>query len=447
MACVPRMSGRLDYVVRPGGTFRGRLTVPGDKSISHRALLLGALAAGVTDIEGMLEAEDCLATLAALRALGVAIERLAPARYRIQGTGLTGFKAPERVLDLGNSGTSMRLLAGVLAGQPFATTLTGDASLRRRPMARVAEPLRRMGAHIEATPVGTAPLRIHGQRPLRALDYTLPVASAQVKSAILLAALYADGPTSVHEPLPARDHTERMLRAFGVDCARDGQTIRLVPGMPRACRVIIPGDFSSAAFFIAAAAATPGAELVVEGVGLNATRTALLDLLRDMGAGIETETLTEAGGEPVGRVCVRGAVLHGIDVPPACVPRVIDDIPALLVAASCAHGTTRITGAAELRHKESDRLAALAEGFAALGIATEQLTDGIVVHGGTLGGGSIASRGDHRIAMAFALAGTRATAPVRVRDCRNVATSFPDFVARARALGIDLTVEEAENDA
>ncbi len=436
---------RTDWTVRPGGRLAGRLRVPGDKSVSHRAVMLGAIAEGVTEVTGFLEGADCLATMGAFRAMGVPIEGPEGGRLVVRGVGLHGLEAPAAPLDLGNSGTSMRLLAGLLAGQPFDSVLTGDASLSRRPMRRVTEPLKRMGAHIETTPEGTAPLRIHGNPRLRGIDYRTPVASAQVKSAILLAGLYAAGRTCVTEPAPTRDHTERMLAGFGWPVAREPERLRVcLEGghRLRATAVDVPADLSSAAFFLVGASIAPGSDVELEHVGLNPTRTGVIEILRRMGADLEVTPEGEAGGEPVGRIRVRAARLRGIAIPSELVPLAIDEFPAVFVAAACAEGRTVLTGAAELRVKESDRIQVMAAGLRALGVRAEPRHDGILIEGvgpdGRLGGGTVASHGDHRIAMAFAMAALRAEGPVVIRDCANVATSFPGFDALAREAGLAL---------
>ncbi len=430
----------LTFEIAPGGALHGTLRVPGDKSVSHRAVMLGALAEGTTEVAGFLEGADSLATLAAFEAMGVVVEHPAPGRLVVHGRGLDGLRAPGAPLDLGNSGTSMRLLAGLLAGQRFDTTLIGDASLSRRPMRRVTEPLARMGAQIDATPAGTAPLRIHGGRRLHAIDYVLPVASAQVKSALLLAGLYADGVTRVTEPAPTRDHTERMLGALGARVERDGATVA-VHGRPtlRGTDLTVPADISSAAFFLVGASLAPGSDLTLTGVGMNPTRTGVIDILRAMGADIAVENPREEGGEPVADLRVRGGPLRGIEIPERLVPLAIDEFPVLFVAAACAEGETILRGAAELRVKESDRIGVMAEGLTALGIDASPTEDGMVVHSGPLRGGRVDSHGDHRIAMAFAIAALRATGPITVSDCSNVDTSFPGFVASAAGCGLRIT--------
>lgn len=431
----------LTFTVEPGGQLAGRARVPGDKSISHRSMMLGALAEGVTEVSGFLEGEDSLATLNAFRAMGVSITGPEQGRVTLQGVGLHGLRAPDAPLYLGNSGTSMRLLAGLLAGQRFDTVLTGDDSLSRRPMKRVTTPLATMGAVIEATPAGTAPLLVHGNQKLQGIDYTLPVASAQVKSCLLLAGLYALGRTCVTEPAPTRDHTERMLAGFGYPVERNGATA-CVSGGGRlgATRIDVPADISSAAFFLVGASIAPGSDLHLEHVGINPTRTGVIDILRLMGANIEVLNAREIGGEPVADLRVRYAPLHGIQIPEPLVPLAIDEFPALFIAAACATGETVLTGAEELRVKESDRIQVMADGLVVLGIDAQPTPDGIVIQGGALHGGHINSHGDHRIAMAFAMAALRASGPIRIDDCANVNTSFPGFVDLAAGTGLRIAV-------
>jgi 3-phosphoshikimate 1-carboxyvinyltransferase len=423
----------------PGGCLGGRIRVPGDKSISHRAVMLGALAEGVTEIRGFLNGEDCLRTMQAFRAMGVTIEQPGETVLRVQGAGLLGLKVPDGPLDLGNSGTSMRLMAGILAGQRFDTVLTGDDSLRRRPMQRVTAPLAQMGARIDASGQGTAPLHIHGGQHLHGIDYAMPVASAQVKSCLLLAGLYAEGETAVTEPAPSRDHTERMLAGFGYAVQRAGGRVGLRGGGGlQGCSVAVPGDISSAAFFMVGAAIVPGSELVIENVGVNPTRTGIIDILRLMGIEITILDAHEAGGEPVADLRIRSRGLRGIRIPEALVPLAIDEFPAIFVAAACAEGETVLTGAEELRVKESDRIAVMASGLRTLGVEADPTPDGIRIRGGALGGGRIDSHGDHRVAMAFAMAALRASAPIVIEDCANVATSFPGFAELAAQAGLGL---------
>ena len=428
------------FTVQPGGALTGNARVPGDKSISHRAIMLGALAEGETRVSGFLEGADCIATLEAFRAMGVAIERTGPGEVVIQGAGLHGLKAPAAALDMGNSGTAMRLLCGVLAGQPFDSELVGDESLTGRPMRRVTEPLARMGATIETSDDGTPPLRVRGGAALKGTEHVLNVASAQVKSALLLAGLWAEGRTCVTEPAPTRDHTERMLAGFGYAVERDG---------PRACvngggrllasPVDVPADISSAAFFLVGASIAAGSRMRLEHVGINPTRTGIIDILRLMGAEIRVLDEREAGGEPVADIEVEAAALRGIEIPAELVPLAIDEFPAIFVAAACAEGETVLTGAEELRVKESDRIQVMADGLSALGVSCEVQPDGIRIRGGDgFTGGEVESHDDHRIAMSFAMAGLRASAPITIRNCANVATSFPNFVELACAAGLDL---------
>ncbi len=431
-----------EYQVAPGATVAGSVTVPGDKSISHRALMLGGIATGETRIEGFLASEDCLATLGALSALGVRIERPEPTRVIIEGVGSTGLHGATSALDMGNAGTAMRLSMGLLAGRPFASTLVGDSSLMRRPMERVAGPLRQMGAEI-TTRDGRPPVLLHGGRELHGIDYVMPMASAQVKSAVLLAGLCAHGTTQVTEPAPTRDHTERMLGAFGVRVARTGPTASLVGGQSlRGTHIQVPADFSSAAFFLVAGALAASQGLWLRNVGVNPTRTGLLTLLQLMGADIKVHPRGSGAagatvGEPIADLEVHASPLRGIEVPETLVPLSIDEFPVFFVAAACAAGETVVRGAAELRVKESDRLAVMAEGLKTLGVEHTLLPDGIRIRGGQgFSGGTVDSHGDHRIAMAFAVASLKARDPIRILDVANVATSFPGFVELAQGIGI-----------
>lgn len=430
------------YRVEPGGVIAGELTVPGDKSISHRALMLGGIAEGDTQITGFLAGEDCLATLRALQALGVRIERPEPQRVHVRGRGIEGLRAASAALDMGNAGTAMRLFMGLLAPQTFDSTLIGDESLMRRPMERVAAPLRLMGAKIR-TRDGRPPVEIHGTSKLSAIDYALPVASAQVKSAILLAGLRASGRTRVTEPAPARDHTERMLAAFGVEVLREGASAAVEGGQRlTGTAVAVPADFSSAAFFLVAGCLAAEKGLLLRNVGVNPTRTGLLELLRLMGAQIRVHPHRQdglPGGEPIADIEVRKSKLKGIRVPESLVPLSIDEFPVFFIAAALAEGETLVRGALELRVKETDRLAAMAQGLTALGVENQLLDDGLRIRGGAgFGGGTIESHGDHRIAMAFAVASLAARSPIEIRDVANVATSFPGFVEIARSAGLQL---------
>jgi 3-phosphoshikimate 1-carboxyvinyltransferase len=430
----------MELKLMPGGSITGEARVPGDKSISHRAIMLGALAEGTTHITGFLEGEDALATVAAFRSMGVRIDGPLDGEVAVHGVGLHGLRPPAGPLDLGNSGTTIRLLSGLLAGQAFDTELTGDSSLCKRPMGRVIEPLTRMGAEISGTAEGRPPLRIRGGRALNGIHYDLPMASAQVKSCLLLAGLYAAGRTSVTEPAPTRDHTERMLRGFGYEVKQANGVISLAGGgRLQATDIDVPADISSAAFFLVAASIAPGSDLLLTHVGVNPTRTGVISILTLMGADITLKNEREVGGEPVADIRVRYAPLKGIEIPPDQVPLAIDEFPALFIAAACAEGRTVLRGAEELRVKESDRIAAMAEGLTTLGIRNEVLEDGIIIEGGTPGGGVIHTYHDHRIAMAFAIAALRAEREIRVLDCDHVATSFPGFDALARGLGLQVS--------
>lgn len=423
--------------VRPTRVLRGSLGVPGDKSISHRVALLGALAEGTTEVHGFLEAEDCRRTLAAVEALGAEVTRKGPGEYRIHGVGRDGLREPEDVIDCGNSGTTARLLMGVAAGQPFSTFLTGDRSLRRRPMGRVAEPLRHMGASVVGRAGGDRlPLVVRGTRPLRAGSHTLAVASAQVKSALLLAGLWAEGPVSVTEPAPSRDHTERLLEHFGGSVARAGLTTTVTPGPLRPAAVSVPGDVSAAAFLLVAALVVPDGCVTVEGVGLNPTRTGVLDVLHAMGAALHVvRTGTSDPEEPRGRVTARSSALRATEIAGALIPRVLDEIPILAVAAAAACGRTEIRDAAELRVKESDRLAVLARELGRLGAAVAERPDGLVIEGPARWRGAVVeSAGDHRVAMALAVAGLLAEGETVVEDAGCIATSFPGFPDALNAL-------------
>lgn len=434
------MSNAQHWIARKGQPLQGSLTIPGDKSVSHRSVMFAALADGTSHIEGFLEGEDTRATARIFSQLGVRIETPSPSQRIVHGVGIDGLKAPDAPLDCGNAGTGMRLLAGLLAGQPFDCTLIGDESLSGRPMRRVTGPLSQMGAKIDTQDDGTPPLHVHGGQSLHGIDFASPVASAQIKSAVLLAGMYAQGETSVVEPHPTRDYTERMLSAFGVEIEFSPGKARLRGGQRlRATDIVVPADFSSAAFYLVAASIIPGSELRLKQVGLNPRRTGLLHALRLMGADITEENPAEQGGEPVADLVVRYAPLKGARIPEELVPDMIDEFPALFVAAAAAEGQTVVSGAAELRVKESDRLAAMATGLRALGMQVDETEDGATLHGGVrLGSGTIESHGDHRIAMAFAIAGQISDGEVRINDIANVATSFPDFDGLARGAGFNL---------
>ncbi len=439
-------SKNIEFLVQPGGSLKGQFRVPGDKSISHRSIMLGSLAEGVTEVTGFLEGEDALATLQAFRDMGVVIEGPHNGEVKIHGVGLHGLKAPPGPIYCGNSGTSMRLLSGILAAQSFDTVMTGDPSLSKRPMERVAKPLRQMGAEIQTTGErGTPPVTIKGGKRLKGFHYVMPMASAQLKSGVLLAGLWAEGETVVTEPAPTRDHTERMLRGFGYDVDVQGATASLKGGGKlTATRIDVPADISSAAFFMVAASIAEGSDIVLEHVGINPTRIGVINILRAMGGDLTVMNEREVGGEPVADIRIRSATLKGIHIPEDQVPLAIDEFPALFIAAACAEGTTVLTGAEELRVKESDRIQVMADGLTNLGVKVQPTPDGIIIEGGPIGGGRVVSHGDHRISMSFTVAGLRATGPIEIEDCANVATSFPDFTGLARRAGINISVIEKD---
>ncbi len=429
----------MRFQVTPSRVRDASVTVPGDKSISHRALMLGSIAEGRTEVSGFLAGEDCLATLAAMQALGVEIQQASATEMSINGVGLHGLRAANTDLDLGNSGTAMRLMAGLLAGQPFDSVLIGDESLSSRPMGRIIKPLSTMGARIESQD-GRPPLVVRGQERLQAIDYELPMASAQVKSAVLLAGMYAEGTTRVTEPAVTRDHTERMLRAMGVAVRTRQRTIAIDGGQPlRGCDVQVPADLSSASFVLLAAILAEKADILIRNVGVNPTRTGVIDILRSMGADIDIENPRQLAEEPVADIRVRSSKLQGGNVDPALVSLAIDEFPVLFVAAASAQGKTVFSGLEELRVKESDRIATMATGMRALGIVVDETTDGAVVHGGRFKGGVVQSCGDHRVAMSLALAGTIASDNVLVEDVAAVETSFPGFPELMSELGANVS--------
>lgn len=433
----------MHFTVNPSNVHDAAVAVPGDKSISHRALMLGSVANGISDISGFLAGEDCLATLTAMKAMGIRIDQTGPTDIVVHGRGLRGLGRPENALDLGNSGTAMRLMAGLLSGQDFDSQLVGDESLSSRPMGRVITPLSAMGADI-GSEGGQPPLTVRGSRALTALDYEMPVASAQVKSAVLLAGMYADGVTSVIEPAVTRDHTERMLGAMGVEVRTSGHRISMQGGQAlKSCSIRVPGDLSSAAFVILAALLSDNAEIVIESVGVNPTRTGVIDILQAMGADISLENPRLLSQEPVADLRVRSSAMQGGVVDPGLVSRAIDEFPVLFVAAAAAHGTTRFSGIGELRVKESDRIAAMSAGLRSLGIEVDEFDDGAVVHGGQFSGGDVESFGDHRIAMSLAVAAGSASGPVVVRDTAAVETSFPGFAALMASLGLNIETNKA----
>jgi 3-phosphoshikimate 1-carboxyvinyltransferase len=430
------------FKTSPNGKLSGTLRVPGDKSMSHRSIMLGSLATGTTHVSGFLNGEDCIATMNAFREMGVQIEEKSPTDLIIHGVGMNGLTAPKTDLDMGNSGTAMRLMTGLLAGQAFDSSLIGDASLSTRPMNRIIKPLSTMGAVIEAEEGGRPPLRIKGGASLKGIHYDLPIASAQVKSAVLLAGLYASGETSVTEPGITRDHSERMLRGFGYDVKTTGDKGEYISlnggGSLSASDIDVPADISSAAFFMVGASIAAGSDLTLKHVGINPTRTGVIDILKLMGADIGLSNQQEVGGEPVADIRVKAAQLKGIHIPAELVPLAIDEFPVLFIAAACATGETVLTGAEELRVKESDRIQVMADGLSTCGIDCEVTPDGIIIQGGQLTSGTIESHHDHRISMAFAIAGLRATGGITIKDAANVDTSFPQFVELASGVGLGI---------
>ena len=429
----------MKFEVKAGGKLTGSFRVPGDKSISHRSIMLGSLAEGTTHVTGFLEGEDSLATLNTFRAMGVQIEGPTNGNVTIHGVGLHGLKKPEKDLDVGNSGTSIRLLAGLLSGQSFSSTMVGDSSLNTRPMRRVTVPLAQMNAQVDSNDNGTPPLHVKGGGELKGFNYEMPVASAQVKSCLLLAGLYAKGETCITEPAPTRDHTERMLRGLGYSVITDGNKICLQGGGKlTATNIDVPSDISSATFFIVGACIAKDSDITLEHVGINPTRIGVINILRLMGADISVNNEREVGGEPVADIRVRYAPLKGIKIPEDQVPLAIDEFPAIFIAATCAEGETVLTGAKELRVKESDRIQVMADGLITLGIDAKPTDDGIVIQPGQITGGTVDSHGDHRIAMSFAMAALVANATINITDCANVNTSFPDFVGLAKKSGLDI---------
>lgn len=444
-AYMQTMDKELIFVAQPGGSANGNIRVPGDKSISHRTIMLGSLAKGTTEVEGFLEGEDALATIQAFRDMGVVIEGPVEGRVVIHGVGLDGLQQPPGPIYVGNSGTTMRLLSGLLAAQNFDTTLTGDASLSKRPMNRIAKPLREMGAVIETAAEGRPPLTIRGGQKLTGMHYDMPMASAQVKSCLLLAGMYASGTTSVTEPAPTRDHSERMLQGFGYPVEVHGATARIESGHElSATRIEVPADISSAAFFMVAACIADKADVTLEHVGINPTRTGVIDILKLMGADISIERVRIVGGEPVADIRVRSSQLKGIEIPEELVPLAIDEFPVLFIAAACAEGRTVLRGAEELRVKECDRIEVMADGLRTLGVQVETLPDGIIIDGSPMGGGEVWAHGDHRIAMSFSVASLRASQPIRIHGSQHVATSFPNFLQLCARLGMRVSAEVGE---
>jgi 3-phosphoshikimate 1-carboxyvinyltransferase len=436
----------MNFLVRPTAGLRGSLRVAGDKSISHRSVILGSIANGLTSVSGILEGEDVLATIAAFRAMGVPITRteepVAGPCYLIEGQGLYGLSRPDGPLDMGNSGTAFRLLAGLLSAQKWPVTLVGDESLSARPMIRIIEPLVAMGALLSSRN-GLPPVEISPVDALNGIHYHTPMASAQVKSAVLLAGLYARGTTAVTESVPTRDHTERMLKGFGYPVRVDGSTVAIAGnGILKGQEIDVPADLSSAAFFVLAALISVDSKLVLEKVGNNPSRNGVIAILRRMGGQIDLSNETLAGGEPVADFTVSSSRLNGCELNAADVASAIDEIPVIAIAAACAEGVTRITGASELRVKESDRIRSVVNGLQSLGVVVEEFDDGMEISGGKIHGGHVDSMGDHRIAMAFAMAGIVASSPVTVADCENVATSFPYFIELANKAGVTVIVDQ-----
>ncbi|HAT8968299.1 TPA: 3-phosphoshikimate 1-carboxyvinyltransferase [Legionella pneumophila] len=424
----------LNFISKPVGCLKGEITVPGDKSISHRSIIFGAIAIGTSVIDGFLDGEDCIATLKAFQSMGVRIEGPDKQRVIIHGVGKYGLKQPQNIIDCVNSGTSMRLLAGLLAAQQFDSQLTGDESLLKRPMLRISRPLSQMGADVTIQD-GKPPIVIKGGKKLNGIHYVMPEASAQVKSCLLLAGMYAEGQTKITENAVSRDHTERMLRTFSYPVQiQDGAIVIDRNGECHGTRLNIPGDISSAAFFIVAASITPGSDVLIRNVGINPTRTGIIHILTEMGADIRVLNQRAYGEEPVADLHIRYSQLKGIDIPASMVPLAIDEFPVIFIAAACAQGKTTLHGAKELRLKESDRIGAMVDGLNQLGVHAEGFDDGILIEGGSIQGGEVNSRGDHRIAMSFAIAGAVASAPVTIKNCANVATSFPSFVTTANML-------------
>lgn len=432
----------IKFKTTPNKKLTGTLRVPGDKSMSHRSIMLGSLAEGTTHVTGFLTGEDCIATMNAFRSMGVEIEGPKDKSVTIHGVGINGLKAPKTELDMGNSGTAMRLMTGLLTGQSFDSTLVGDKSLSTRPMNRITKPLKKGGGAIDTEEGGRPPLRIKGGNKLTGIHYEMPIASAQVKSAILLAGLYATGETSVVEPGITRDHSERMLRGFGYDVKTSGENGSHISlqggGKLTACDIDVPADISSAAFFMVGASIAEGSDLTLEHVGINPTRTGVIDILKLMGADITLSNQKEVGGEPVADIRIRSAKLKGIQIPKALVPLAIDEFPVIFIAASCASGETVLTGAEELRVKESDRIQVMVDGLLNCGIDAKATPDGIVIQSGQLTSGRVDSHGDHRIAMAFAMAGLCANGEIEINDCANVNTSFPDFIKLASSVGLGI---------
>ena len=432
------LKGNTNFRIEPSSSIVGKVNIPGDKSISHRAIILAAIADGESRIKNFLQGEDTLATIRVFQKMGVNIKNDGDIII-VKGVGLHGLRAENPTLDFGNSGTSVRLLSGLLSAQNFSSQLIGDESLMKRPMSRIINPLQKMNAKINCTDLGTLPIKIEGGQKIEGIEYELPIFSAQLKSCLLLAGLYAEGTTKIIENMATRDHTERMLANFSHSVIKKGNQIsikkadRLI-----GCEIIVPGDFSSAAYFIVAAILTPNSNIILENVGVNPTRNAMIKIMKLMGADVELKNERLESGEPVATIYAKTSKLIGIDIPEELVPVAIDELPIILVAAACAKGKTKLSGAAELRVKESDRIQSMLDGFISLGIKVKALEDGMIIEGGQYNGGVINSNDDHRIAMAFSIAGIIAKAPIIINSCKNVATSFPEFVDTAKHLGMNI---------
>ena len=432
------LKGNTNFRIEPSNSIIGKVNIPGDKSISHRAIILAAIADGESRIKNFLQGEDTLATIRVFQKMGVNIKNDGDIII-VKGVGLHGLRAENPTLDFGNSGTSVRLLSGLLSAQNFSSQLIGDESLMKRPMFRIINPLQKMNAKINCTDLGTLPIKIEGGQKIEGIEYELPIFSAQLKSCLLLAGLYAEGTTKIIENMATRDHTERMLANFSHSVIKKGNQIsikkadRLI-----GCEIIVPGDFSSAAYFIVAAILTPNSNIILENVGVNPTRNAMIKIMKLMGADVELKNERLESGEPVATIYAKTSKLIGIDIPEELVPVAIDELPIILVAAACAKGKTKLSGAAELRAKESDRIQSMLDGFISLGIKVKALEDGMIIEGGQYNGGVINSNDDHRIAMAFSIAGIIAKAPIIINSCKNVATSFPEFVDTAKHLGMNI---------
>ena len=432
------LKGNTNFRIEPSNSIIGKVNIPGDKSISHRAIILAAIADGESRIKNFLQGEDTLATIRVFQKMGVNIKNDGDIII-VKGVGLHGLRAENPTLDFGNSGTSVRLLSGLLSAQNFSSQLIGDESLMKRPMFRIINPLQKMNAKINCTELGTLPIKIEGGQKIEGIEYELPIFSAQLKSCLLLAGLYAEGTTKIIENMATRDHTERMLANFSHSVIKKGNQIsikkadRLI-----GCEIIVPGDFSSAAYFIVAAILTPNSNIILENVGVNPTRNAMIKIMKLMGADVELKNERLESGEPVATIYAKTSKLIGIDIPEELVPVAIDELPIILVAAACAKGKTKLSGAAELRVKESDRIQSMLDGFISLGIKVKALEDGMIIEGGQYNGGVINSNDDHRIAMAFSIAGIIAKAPIIINSCKNVATSFPEFVDTAKHLGMNI---------